>query len=64
MQELRGVLLESKFTDEAMWEDLRPGHVMTQVSSITFETYEARLRAMMKKDIQSHPSVGKTIKIF
>lgn len=41
---------------------LRSGQPMTRVSKEALDTYEARLRNMIDRDIMSHPSIGKTFK--
>lgn len=44
------------------WQKVRPGHKMTRVAPETIIWAEATLRNQLDKMLQSHPSVGKTIR--
>jgi hypothetical protein len=43
------------------WKRLRPGHKITRVSGDAIDQYEAKLEILIRGDIQSHPSIGKTL---
>lgn len=44
-------------------ESMRPWLGFNRVSKSAVEVYEARLRAMIIKDIKEHPSRGKTFRL-